>query len=136
MTTPLAIAARKARMRYQDRAVGAGSSEASQQACWEEAVRPLVEEIEQLRGDAVLRCLEWLFARADEIEAQAPKSSPEVAHGDRVDALVIRGAARDMAKAFGVEKSRPRCPDCQGDLGGEEIGRIESHDPKCPRFPL
>lgn len=56
MTTPktparLDAEARAARMRYQDRGVGAGSSEASQQACWEEAVRPLVEEIERLRGE-------------------------------------------------------------------------------------
>ena len=51
MTTTLATEARKARRRYQDRGVAAGSSEASQQACWEEAVRPLVEEIEWLRGE-------------------------------------------------------------------------------------
>jgi hypothetical protein len=47
----LATEARRARMRYQDRGVAAGSSEAAQQACWEEAVRPLVEEIERLRGE-------------------------------------------------------------------------------------
>ncbi len=30
----------------------------------------------------------------------------------------------------------PRCPDCQGDLGGHELGRLEDHAEGCPRFPL
>lgn len=28
------------------------------------------------------------------------------------------------------------CPECFGDLGGHDIGRLEEHEPGCPRFPL
>jgi len=29
-----------------------------------------------------------------------------------------------------------RCPECKGDLGGVEIGRIEEHRKGCSRLPL
>lgn len=28
------------------------------------------------------------------------------------------------------------CPDCDGDLGGDHLDRLEEHKPGCPRFPL
>jgi HAD domain in Swiss Army Knife RNA repair proteins len=34
------------------------------------------------------------------------------------------------------DKKKPRCPDCGGDLGGEQLGRLEKHEANCPRFPL
>ena len=30
----------------------------------------------------------------------------------------------------------PKCPECGGDLGGTQVGRIESHKPGCKHFPL
>lgn len=30
----------------------------------------------------------------------------------------------------------PRCPECQGDLGGTDLGRLENHKAGCSRFPL
>ena len=30
----------------------------------------------------------------------------------------------------------PRCPECGGDLGGTDLGRLETHKAGCPRFPL
>lgn len=35
-----------------------------------------------------------------------------------------------------IDIARGSCPDCGGDLGGDMVGRIESHAPECPRFPL
>jgi hypothetical protein len=35
-----------------------------------------------------------------------------------------------------ITSSHFRCPDCDGDLGGNEIGRLENHSKWCPRFPL
>lgn len=84
MTTTLATEARAARMRYQDRGVGAGSSEASQQACWEEAVRPLVEEIERLRGEPTAhdltpseRALAKILAALEDYQSD-PKERSEI----------------------------------------------------------
>lgn len=38
---------------------------------------------------------------------------------------------------FGAEiVSRPKCESCGGDLGGNEIGRLEVHVPGCRYFPL
>lgn len=35
-----------------------------------------------------------------------------------------------------VDRKRPRCPECAGDMGGRAFGRLEDHRPGCPRFPL
>lgn len=35
-----------------------------------------------------------------------------------------------------LELVETTCPSCGGDLGGTAIGRLESHVPGCPRFPL
>ena len=32
--------------------------------------------------------------------------------------------------------ANPVCPECGGDLGGTDIGRLENHESGCPRFPL
>ena len=55
----------------------------------------------------ILRCLEWLKTRAVEIESDIDGDC-DGADADRLcdEASVVRTAARDMAKAFGVEWKR------------------------------
>lgn len=43
--------------------------------------------------------------------------------------------ARACANLLEDVGRRPKCPECGGDLGGVEIGRIEDHRAGCSRLP-
>lgn len=51
-------------------------------------------------------------------------------------AFGLMGMAEAIADNDEDRKSKPRCPECNGDLGGLYMGRLEDHRPGCARFPL
>lgn len=71
------------------------------------------------------------------------KSNPRVWTLTRIEAwfrergvlarVSMDGAHISLEGARLIDPARPRCPECAGDLGGLEPGRVETHKPGCPR---
>lgn len=86
---------------------------------------------------------QWLIAAdyfADNFAPLDPEEEQEAREFDfergAAVAFGLIGMAEAIADADEDRKAHPRCPDCNGDLGGNFIGRIEDHRPGCRRFPL
>lgn len=115
-----------ARARYRDRGAFAGSSEASQLACWDEAVRPLLErearlavEVRTLRARPVLT--EEQRARAFRAAADYMTDPAQgwIGTGLLRDVRLAVGAALDALRHAGGPAPQDLGPDVRGeDFGG------------------
>jgi hypothetical protein len=88
---------------------------------------------------------EYLLAKHELIpELSLERSDEEASIVDQLDGeilILVRGplALYGLRAALmwmeTVQRPRPTCDECGGDLGGDFIGSIEDHVSGCPRFP-